>query len=584
MLNILGTDSNKIIQPESIKINLMEHQKTAIYAMLNLEKTGIINTSQLLFYYNQPKNFKLKTTMGILGDIVGSGKSLIIISLITESIVPTDKVIIVDSSPNILVELQDDEYDKANTNLIIVPDHLLDQWTHFFTLSSLKLIVIKNKPEYSLDELKTNDVILIGCKVLPIFLEKYNKIKWARIVVDEADTIKISKKIDLNARFVWLITGTPTGLRHASCSNLTTKLVGNLKGWIYPYITIKNDDEFVKQSLKLQPPKKYIINCLTPNEINILKDIIPKSTIAMINAGNLSQAIRSLNCNEDTTENILQVVTKNIQTAIKNKKLEFESEKKKEYKGNLKIEQDNKIKKIENILNRLCDRLNSIRTNMMSLNQQYCPVCMDEFTKPTIVNCCHTVFCFQCIILCMETAEKCPHCMKVLNKKQLNVIKNKNEIEIEDNVNNNIIQHKKKEDALIDIIKNNIKGKYLIFSNYEGTFDLIQKKLKQEQISYGLLTNSINETVDKFKNDDMTVLMLNATFFGAGLNLQFASDVIMFHRFTKEMEEQVIGRAQRIGRTSQLNVHYLLHDNESNNVMDEDVALACEYHMEYLEN
>lgn len=42
--------------------------------------------------------------------------------------------------------------------------------------------------------------------------------------------------------------------------------------------------------------------------------------------------------------------------------------------------------------------------------------------------------------------------------------------------------------------------------------------------------------------------MINAQFFGAGVNLQMATDIIIYIRFTKEMEEQIIGRAQRLGR------------------------------------
>ena len=49
--------------------------------------------------------------------------------------------------------------------------------------------------------------------------------------------------------------------------------------------------------------------------------------------------------------------------------------------------------------------------------------------------------------------------------------------------------------------------------------------------------------------------MLNAQHYGSGLNLQMATDVIMYHKFNKELEEQVIGRAQRLGRQTSLNIH-----------------------------
>ena len=57
--------------------------------------------------------------------------------------------------------------------------------------------------------------------------------------------------------------------------------------------------------------------------------------------------------------------------------------------------------------------------------------------------------------------------------------------------------------------------------------------------------------------------MLNAEFFGAGMNLQMTTDLVIFHRFKQEMEEQIIGRAQRLGRKTPLNVYYLIHENES---------------------
>ena len=49
---------------------------------------------------------------------------------------------------------------------------------------------------------------------------------------------------------------------------------------------------------------------------------------------------------------------------------------------------------------------------------------------------------------------------------------------------------------------------------------------------------------------------------GSGLNLQSCSDILLFHRQRPDLEKQLIGRGQRLGRTTSLKVHYLLHDNE----------------------
>lgn len=70
-------------------------------------------------------------------------------------------------------------------------------------------------------------------------------------------------------------------------------------------------------------------------------------------------------------------------------------------------------------------------------------------------------------------------------------------------------------------------------------------------------SNSITNTIDKFKNKEFNVLLLNAKYFGSGLNLQFTDEVIIFHRMSKDLEKQVIGRAQRMGRENPLVINYL---------------------------
>ena len=57
--------------------------------------------------------------------------------------------------------------------------------------------------------------------------------------------------------------------------------------------------------------------------------------------------------------------------------------------------------------------------------------------------------------------------------------------------------------------------------------------------------------------------MSNSTLFGCGMNFENSSDIIFVHKMNESMEKQVIGRAQRFGRTSILNIIYLEYENES---------------------
>ena len=105
----------------------------------------------------------------------------------------------------------------------------------------------------------------------------------------------------------------------------------------------------------------------------------------------------------------------------------------------------------------------------------------------------------------------------------------------------------------------------LVFSEYDNSFNEITNELTVNNINFTKLQGSsgrIQNIITKFSNNEIKVLLLNAKFFGAGLNLQMTSDIILFHRMAADLENQIIGRGQRMGRTSPLNIHYLCYENE----------------------
>jgi len=54
-------------------------------------------------------------------------------------------------------------------------------------------------------------------------------------------------------------------------------------------------------------------------------------------------------------------------------------------------------------------------------------------------------------------------------------------------------------------------------------------------------------------------VILNSRFNGAGINLETASDIILYHEMPSAIREQVVGRALRIGREGDLIVHNLVY-------------------------
>lgn len=598
MYNNLNDTCEQILQPVDLNIELMEHQKTAVYAMKDIENKLYIMADNITYYTLIPHSFKIDTTIGILGDKVGSGKSYMIISLLLEQKNPPDKEQLFESTSYLTVK-SNSVYKKINITLLIVPDKIIGQWKTYFskapTLSKYVCSTVNDITDLCNDKLDLDndryDVIIIACSKFKLFDEKFRNIKWSRIIIDEADTIKLNKKISLNTSFLWLVTGTPNGLLYMTKPPLNG-ILKEIKPWIFEHIIIKNNNEYLEKSIILPVPKRVVINCKTPKELEVIKSFVPKSIIQMINAGNTDSAIKFLNCNVNTNENILQVVTKKIRMAINNQEKEIEIEKHKKYKPLEKEEQEKRIKQIEHKINRLTTRYDAIKEKIYGLNTQICPICMSDFTRPVILNCCKNIFCFECIAMSIEKLHnRCPYCKKTIYKSDLNVIStSKNDKE-----SLCINEHKRQKDKLdqlMEIINSLLfkkdktdNHKILIFANYEETFKKIETKLYEAKINYNMLkgtTKQIELIINNFTTGKIKIIMLNAKYFGAGMNLHMATDLIIYHRFNREMEEQIIGRAQRIGRVSPLTVYYLVHANEDMQVKTDDTFEELNY-VEWLE-
>ena len=83
-----------------------------------------------------------------------------------------------------------------------------------------------------------------------------------------------------------------------------------------------------------------------------------------------------------------------------------------------------------------------------------------------------------------------------------------------------------------------------------------------------ILGKGLKKTYETYRdeNSNLNVLMINSKSFGSGLNLENTTDIILFHNFEQQIENQVIGRAQRPGRKTQLRVWYLFNENEKKNL------------------
>jgi len=239
---------------------------------------------------------------------------------------------------------------------------------------------------------------------------------------------------------------------------------------------------------------------------------------------------------------------------IQKKMMETLNSKKYSLKNSIK----NFGEKVENVQS----KHDSLKERITDVKKKNCPICLEKVTKPTIVPCCKKAYCFECLMYCLSIKNQCALCRSECKFNECTIIGNnveKEKMEDEDRLPTKI-------EKVAELLSNKAEDKrFLIFSKYDNSFQEIVGYLEKNEIPYHLLkgsTGRIQNIIKEYADNKVKILLLNAKFFGAGLNLQMTSDIIMYHRMDKDLEKQIIGRGQRIGRKGALRVHYLCHDNE----------------------
>jgi hypothetical protein len=207
----------------------------------------------------------------------------------------------------------------------------------------------------------------------------------------------------------------------------------------------------------------------------------------------------------------------------------------------------------------------SVSYSSINSNEINCNICYENLKSPVIEIHCQNLFCGECLLTWLKYQNTCPLCRTEIINKDLIYIQTKND-DIKSNTKQNIKNDENtttnmtKAEKIVDIIKNNKKGKFLIFSDHDGSFTTIKTMLNENNINCEQIrgnSKNIEKRLSSFKNDENNVIFLNSRHNGAGINLQEATDIILYHNMADGIKQQLIGRANRIGRINTLNVHLL---------------------------
>ena len=594
----------RALQPSNIKISLKEHQLACLYKAQKMEQTGSIKCKVQTFgdigtIEPTYEHVEVSTNVGIIGDIVGYGKTLTALSIIASSdLKKINQNNVMNMSYCNNRNYSYISYSKKNKNiikndniinstLIVVPrGPVYIQWKKALeNHTNLKFIAIENLTyikKHLPDNSKTReeiveyfnqyDAVLIKNTTLDTLVSYYyypnvnnehmshiQFIKrWKRIMIDEAHDISSTITL-MYYEYLWLISGTYENIMYSlrSYRNILFHIREAINYDTIGLILVKCTKEFVKNSFKIPKPIEKYYLCKMPTHMNVIKNFICESILDKINANDISGAIRDLGGKLDTKDNIIDLVSNDIKKEIHNK------EREKEYIMSLDIPQETKtsrIKSIDSDIKANKDKLENLTNRISEMTTKMCSICMYDIEHPIMLSCTHS-YCASCIVKWISKNMNCPECRSVIDTdNMISVVKEVDELPQQPS-HNKIMN---KIDTLMEIIQKNPNGKYLIFSKYDSGFVKLMTKLIECDISCSELkgnTSHMMNVLQKFKDGKLKVILLNTNFAGSGIDISYATDVIIYHSMGLD-KYQAIGRAQRVGRTDTLNIHYLCYEHE----------------------
>lgn len=228
-----------------------------------------------------------------------------------------------------------------------------------------------------------------------------------------------------------------------------------------------------------------------------------------------------------------------------------------------------------------------------------CIICVDTIRHKTVTPCCANAFCLRCIHTWLGRRSRCPICRAPLRMEDLVTVTHGVEdtmtavtaVTASTTMKSTTMQcqhrapsgigagrstHANKEAALDAVLRrcgvtgmspatDGQRPSILVFAAYDDMLIGAGEALTRARMRYAHLKGNgatVNVVVADYRGGDTQALVANVRSYGSGLNLENTTDVILMHHLDPELERQVVGRAQRPGRTAPLHVWQLLHDTE----------------------
>lgn len=495
----------------------------------------------------------------------------------------------------------------SRTSLMIVPHNVAQQWEAYIKdQTRLKAYIVKKTKDCDYDrpsfyrDVFTADIVVVSCTMMRKFIGAmcfhgiaFSNIVWSRLFIDEADSIVCSlRPCEVSARFMWFITGSwlnmlfPNGIyTHTiqglpedvrkligdgsiqgvtSRANVVAQSLSDSRDGRFAALVLRNTDAWIDTSLLRPLITHETVICKAPANLGVLRDFISPSAMEALHAGDTAGALAALGLKAASKETLADRVTESLRGDL------LQAEKILAFKRDIEYStvaaKATAIEKAEAKVARLKEQLESLQLRIASATSELCPICYDTPRTTTLTPCCRQAFCLSCLCECVATRPACPLCRQpIQSPKQLLVLGS-------DDVDAEVIAAvgigpPTKGAALLKLLTESTEDqRYLVFSAHEASFKGLRELLSARGVRCEVLQGTaarVERLRKQFRDGTVRVLCMNARHVGAGINLEAATHVVLYHRMNVELERQVIGRAVRFERAAELKVVHLVHEEET---------------------
>ena len=488
------------------------------------------------------------------------------------------------------------------TALIVAPHNVVNQWeTYIHEQTSLNSVIVKKTRDCDyeapnfLHHIFKADVVLVSCTMFKKFIgalcfyhHKFEDYVWSRLFIDEADTLRVSlRRGEVSARFMWFITGSwlnmlfphglpaytvnsmPTAIRAligdgtvtgiaASYRGLVAETVPDIRKPIYTRTLLRNSEAWIDASLMRPVIVHEKVVCKAPANLGILQGHISAAAMEALHAGDTAGAMAALGLKSNTKESLVERVSGALRSEIEQAEKIYEFKKTMEYSSPAAKAEG--LKKAEAKVERLKAQLAALEDRVGKATVELCPICYDVPQTPTLTPCCRNAFCLSCVCECIAKTPKCPLCRAAIPSVSSLMVIGGGDAATAAAVD----ELPTKGAALLHLLQNaGTDDRYLVFSAHEASFKGLREMLgKRCELLAGSAAR-VEKLRKQFRDGKVQVLCMNARHVGAGINLEAATHVVLYHKMNVELEKQVVGRAVRFERAADLRVIHLEHEGET---------------------